>query len=372
MVRKLTEHAAQLKKLYSVDDGRLHGTGAWEKFPFFWFLLFLSYQCTRRCSYCYAFNQVGSGNKAEMDENTFARLLDWIPEVWEANKVKVNAIGFLGGEPLLRTDRIRKIMASIFQKTPGMQGTVYTNADLVDSVNWDDLEDIQWISVNITDTGIDELSRRMKIIGNRSSVINQTIIATLDGCNLERVVEIARFGIENGYHLRFGKDLFRGLDSGYKRKLLRKYHELCDQLEKYILEGYPVHTTFLLDMLIPSWTEDASPYPCGRRIAVVFPDGTIGPCIRDHSYKTGTIFDAEPLNRLQCSGFHYEIAKSGPCGECESRAVCQGGCPHDKMLLTGAAAGKSLACEIHREIIPRLKHLDQMSRERDASRSGKP
>lgn len=80
-----------------------------------------------------------------MDEGTFSRLLDWIPEVWKANNVKVNSIGFLGGEPFLRTDRIRRVMDSVYKNTQGMQGYVYTNGDLVDSVNWDDLEDIQWI-----------------------------------------------------------------------------------------------------------------------------------------------------------------------------------------------------------------------------------
>jgi radical SAM protein with 4Fe4S-binding SPASM domain len=372
MVRKLTEHAAQLKRMYSVDDGRLKGEGGWQKFPLFWFQLFLSYKCTRRCNYCYSFNQVGFENKSEMDDRTFARLLEWIPEVWRANGVKVNAIGFLGGEPLLRTDRIRKVMQSVFAKTPGMQGTVYTNGDLVDSVNWDDLEDIQWASINITDISIEELARRLKIIGARSNVINQTIIATLDDYNLERILEISRFGIENGYRLRFNKNVYRGSDSGYKDRLLQKYHEICDLLEEYIVRGYNVHTIFLLDMLIPSWNYDESPYPCGKRTAVVFPDGTIGPCIRDHSYKTGSIFDADPLAKLQCSQFHFEItqsASSSECLECSLRTTCQGGCPHDKLLWTGTAAGKSVACEIHREIIPRLRYLDQISRDRDAART---
>ncbi|MHB1405893.1 MAG: radical SAM protein [Desulfitobacteriaceae bacterium] len=188
IVRRQTEHVKQLKRMYSHEDGRLKGEGSWEKFPLFWFLLFLSYRCTRRCSYCYAFNQVGDDNKLEMDENTFARLLDWIPEVWKLNNVKVNTIGFLGGEPLLRTDRIKKVMDAVYKNTDGMQGLLYTNGDLIDSVNWDDLEDIQWINTNITDISIEELSRRMNIISERSNVIGQTIVATLDDYNLERVL----------------------------------------------------------------------------------------------------------------------------------------------------------------------------------------
>jgi len=362
-MRRQTEHVKQLKRMYSKEDGRLQGEGGWAKLPFFWFILFLSYECTRRCKYCYAFNQVGDDNKMEMDENTFSRLLEWIPEVWRVNNTKVNTVGFLGGEPLLRTDRIKKVMDSVYKNTDGMQGYLYTNGDLIDSVNWDDLEDIQWIYTNITDISIEELSRRMKIISERSNVINQTIVATMDDYNLERVLDITRFGIENGYRLRYQKDIYRGMDAEYKQRLLKSYHELCDLLENYIIKKYDVHTTFLLDTLIPAWDFESSPYNCGKRLAAVYPDGTVGPCIRDHSFKTGTIFDEDPLSILQCSAFHYDLTKPDlpdECRECECRTACQGGCPHDKMLLTGTASGKSVACELHKEIIPRLRHLDKM------------
>ena len=347
----------------------MQGEDGWEKYPLFWFLLFLSYKCTRKCSYCYTFNQVGIDNEMEMDENTFSRLLEWIPEVWKANNVKVNAIGFLGGEPLLRTDRIRQVMDSVYENTDGMQGFVYTNGDMLDSVNWNDLEDIQWISTNITEISIEELSRKMKIIGERSNVINQTIVATLDDYNLERSLEITRFGIENGYRLRFYRNLYRGLDDDYKKRLLKKYHEICDLLENCITNGYDVHTTFMLDTLIPLWNLESSPYQCGQRVATVFPDGTIGPCVRNHLMKTGTIFDPDPLSKLQCDSFHYDLKKPDipdECRECESRTTCQGGCPNDKLVLTGTTSGKSMVCEIHKEIIPRLKYLEKMKKERAA------
>ena len=363
VMRRITEHRKQLKRMYSIEDGRLRGEGEWGKFALFWFLLFLSYKCTRRCEYCYTFNQVSDDNKMEMDESTFSRLLEWIPEVWKVNNVKVNTVGFLGGEPLLRTDRIKKIMYSVYRNTDGMQGFLYTNGDLVDTVNWDDLEDIQWMTINITDISIEELSRRMKIISERSNAIGQTIVATLDDYNLERILDITRFGTENGYRLRYQKDLYRGLDAEYRKRLLKRYHGLCDLLENYIVKGYDVHTTFLLDTLIPLWDLEYSPYPCGKRISTVYPDGTIGPCIRDHSFKTGTIFDENPLSKIYCETFHYNVTKPeipDECRECESKTTCQGGCPNDRLLLTGTASGKSVMCDIHKEIIPRLRYLDKL------------
>ena len=368
-MRRQTERVKQLKRMYATKDGRLRGDAGWEKLPLFWFLLFLSYKCTRKCSYCYSFTQVGSDNESEMDDNTFSRLLEWIPEVWKANNVKVNAVGFLGGEPLLRTDRIKRVMDSVYDNTDGMQGFLYTNGDVIDSVNWDDLEDIQWISTNITEISIEELSRRMKIVTERSNVIGQTIVATFDDYNLERALDITRFGIENGYRLRYYRDLYRGLDAEYKKRVLKKYHEICDLLENFVVKGFDVHTTFLFDTLIPLWGDESSPYPCGRRLATVFPDGTIGPCIRHHLLKTGTIFDADPMSKIFNVPFQYDFNKAeipDECRECESRTTCQGGCPYDKLVSTGTTSGKSVACEILKEIIPRLRYLEELKKERGA------
>ena len=348
--------------MYASEDGRLKGEGIWKKFPFFWFHLFLSYKCTKRCSYCYSFNQLDNDIQIEMDDNTFSRLLEWIPEVWRINNVKVNAVGFLGGEPLLRTDRIKQVMDAVYTQTDGMQGFLYTNGDLVATVNWDDLEDIQWMSMNITDTDLDEIARRMALIGQRSNVINQTVVATLDDYNLDRILDVSRFGIENGYRLRYNKDLYRGGDALYRQKVLKQYHRLCDLFEDYIVKGYDVHTTFIVDSLVPTWALETSPHPCGKRVATVYPDGSIGPCIRSHLCRTGTIFDENPLDKFQHSDYHYGVTENLPdeCTVCESRTACQGGCPHDKIVLTGSAVGKSVMCEVHREIIPRLRYLEKL------------
>ena len=365
-MRRETEHTKQLKSMYEKDDGRFKLAGEWEKMPAFWFTLFLSYKCTRRCAYCYSYNQDADGNNVEMDDHTFARLLEWIPEVWSMNNVKVNTVGFLGGEPLLRTDRIKQVMDAVYNNTDGMQGYLYTNGDLVDSVNWDNLEDIQWITTSVTDISIEELARRMKIVGEKSNAIGQTIAVTLDDYNLERLLDISRFGVENGYRLRYQKDIYRASDAEYKRRELQKYHELCDLLESYIMQGYYVHTTFLLDTLIPTWEDEVAPYPCGKRNAVVFPDGRVGPCIRDHSFASGTIFDPDPLKIIQCDTFHYDLARediSDECRQCEYRTSCQGGCPYDKILMNGTRAGKSVECKIHKEIIPRLRYLSQLKKE---------
>ncbi|WP_083456019.1 SPASM domain-containing protein [Desulfosarcina cetonica] len=264
---------------------------------------------------------------------------------------------------MLWTDRIRRVMDTVDAQTDGMQGLVNTNGDLVDKVNWDDLAAIQWMSINITDLTIDELARRMRVIQARSNVINQTVAVTLDEKNLARILDIARFAIENGYRLRYNKNLFEGQNAAYHRRLLKSYHALCDLLEDYAQRGFDVHTTFMLDFLIPLWDREASPYPCGKRIATVFPDGSVGPCIREHAFKSGSIFDEDPLSAMQCATYHYEVIQPDipeECHTCEVKTACQGGCPRDKLLLTGNRAGKSIFCDVHREIIPRLRAIEAL------------
>ena len=69
------------------------------------------------------------------------------------------------------------------------------------------------------------------------------------------------------------------------------------------------------------------------------------------------------MSKIQCETFHYNIEEQNlpdECKECESRTACQGGCPFDKLLLTGTTSGKSVVCEIHKEIIPRLRYLEEL------------
>jgi radical SAM protein with 4Fe4S-binding SPASM domain len=169
--------------------------------------------------------------------------------------------------------------------------------------------------------------------------------------------------------LRYYRNIYESHDAEYQRELLKRYHELLDLLEGYVVKGHDVHTTFLFDTLIPLWDDEASPYPCGRRLATVFPDGSIGPCIRHHSLKTGTIFDDDPMTRIYNESFQYNLKRTDipdECRQCESRTVCQGGCPYDKFVSTGTTSGKSVACEIMKEIIPRLKHLEELKKGREA------
>ena len=74
--------------------------------------------------------------------------------------------------------------------------------------------------------------------------------------------------------------------------------------------------------------------------------------------------------KIHNKSFQYDLSRvdiPDECRQCESRTTCQGGCPYDKLVTTGTTSGKSVACDILKEIIPRLRRLDQLKNERDAA-----
>jgi radical SAM protein with 4Fe4S-binding SPASM domain len=351
-------HDRHLKSIYG-QEGKKGGVGNWIDYPFFWYLIFASYKCTKRCPYCYIFNQ--KDIITEMSDSDYERLCDFVCESYNESNIKVANISFLGGEPLLRTDRIKQMMDRVYQRTPGILATIFTNGDLIDQVNWDDVKDLQTWNLHITDLALEEIERRMKVINKNSTSINQTIVATLDFFNLSRIEEVTKFGMENNYRLRYYRNIYEGNNERYKEEFLKKGHAILDILENYKAAGYTVHTTFLFDTLVPRWKlTDHSPYHCGKRLMAIMPDGSISPCIRNHEYKVGTIYDNDLLKKIKVSCFEMNYRREdipAECKVCIVRDTCQGGCPNDRKIAYGTFGGKSPFCKIHKELILRMREL---------------
>jgi len=338
----------------------------WDMTPTFWFPLYLSYKCTRRCPDCFVFNQKNNSQQ-EMSDKIFTDLLEWVAYVSKSHGLNYTMLLFLGGEPLLRTDRIKKLMDYVQEQYPKTIGSIYTNADLVDSVNWDDLRCLNFYNVNITNISIDELQRRMSIIQSQSNPDHQSVVAVMNTYNMSRICDITNFAVENGYLLHYHKNMCGWSEPSYKQLLLKSMHIVCDCLETSLKNGYKIHTTFLFNTIISWWNKDYSPYTCGKRSAVVYPNGTVGVCLRNHFDKVGTIYDKNPLGIIQNEKYHLDYNRKDlpdECSKCDIKDVCQGGCPNDKLFNFGTTKMKSIMCEIYKEIIPRLKYLDTLKENR--------
>lgn len=379
-----------VKKHELEKDERKIGEYPFKSFPLSWITLYLSYKCTRRCPSCYTLNQKDN-DKLEMTDEMFEVLLNFLVKTYNDSDVYHFLITFLGGEPLLRTDRIKRIMDKVNSETPGMAGSIFTNGDLIDKINWDEVYDVNLWNLNVTDISVKEADRRLNVISrkldekdtlkfpmdisstNKSCVqrhgIQLTVVATFDDYNIQgnRIEEMCRMALDNNHRLRLYRNLFKVNDEEYKKLLVKKYHSILDIIENHQAKGNKIFTTFLIDAMVPhDWgyvNEFFTPYTCGKRIISIRADGSVGPCLRNHNYSVGSIYSEKNVTEMvTCPEFRYTYKRDGipeECQVCDVRDVCQSGCPNDKFINNGTFHMKSPWCKVHKEIIPRLMDLQR-------------
>lgn len=359
VIPTLCSRAATTNRLVSKVPG-------YEYVGLFWLTLYLSYKCTRSCSYCYTRHQ--KDIPSEMSDEMFEHLLEFIPKVYIASKVAVMLIIFLGGEPLLRTDRVRRIMDRVNKDGLYCGASLFTNGDLLDTVNWDDVKDVIMWNLNVCDLSLAEIKRRTDIIQKNGNVFRQTIVVTMDDENMEgtRIEDIMRLAIENRHRVRLYRNMYKGLDMEYKKAVIKKFHAAIDVAEEYKAKGYPFSYDFFMGILVPHNWDDfgiTTPYGCGRGVLSVRPDGSISPCLRDHTSDFGkTIYTEDPIQAVKCDSYRWTYKRDDipeDCKKCESRQVCQGGCPNDRLVSYGRFDGKPPFCEVDKEIVPRLMALQR-------------
>lgn len=360
------------------SKNRKFGVDEFKYMPIFFWNFYLSKKCTRKCPQCYTKSSPISD--MEMSDKMFNRLLSFIIELYEKSDVAIHQLTYMGGEPLLRTDRIKAINDIVSEKTEGMVSVVITNGDLLDKVNWNDLGKVAVWGMNINNLPINEISRRIRVIRENNLSRNHTLFATLDYENLEiknRMEEVIIYGLENDCRFRFTINIYKGNDEEYKKKVLSKLHSIIDVCEKYYIKGYEIPTSYILDRIVPHhWDniqthhKNFTPYACGRRVISVKVDGDISPCIRHHDISIGNIYEQPEviLEKLKKPEWEYSYSNKfidSECMSCDVRFVCQGGCPLTRLLLYGKIEGKFPLCQIHKEIIPRLMAITKKVRWKD-------
>ena len=352
-----------IKELFINPDKRIIGLGDSKMFPLYWYQIFPTYRCTRKCGFCFVDKQKGNlRNVPDMNEKTLQRLCEWLPKSYYEHNYLFCMVQFLGGEPLLLTPYIKRIMDAVFEKTPGMIGLLHTNADLWDSVNWDDLDNINIWHLQSGNTDIDELSRRLDIIlshgENLFNGVPSCIAIVWDEYNLSRMEELISFARDRNIALRTYHDYTRSEDEPYKEHLLKRMHDAVDLLEKYKMTS-----NLFLDAFV-KWDYPVSQFPCGSRLITIQPDGSAGVCTREpnlENSRIGTIFDEGLLAKVKTrKDWHVRYNKIGhpeECLTCIVKNTCQGGCIFDRVHRTKKLTGSYAFCKLHKEIFPRLNML---------------
>lgn len=348
-------------ELIKNKNNRIVGKGDYECAPLVWNTIYLTTKCTRKCQGC-STNYI-TKDKKDMTDETLNRLCEWIPETYYNHNKLVSWVIFLGGEPLLVTDKIKKIMDNVHLKTPGMLGQVFTNGDLLDKTNWNDLEHIQSLCLNTTDIDLIEIKRRIEMIEAKG--LQPGLSTVLDEGSFSKVNDILIYAIENNVITLFYRDIFRGNDFKYIDNVLFKLHELCDILEKYKLKGYKIKTDQFYSLFMPRINDRQHTPICGNNTFGISPDGSISCCIRglyNNESKIGTIWDKNIYEQgNSCKRLwerkHDNVGHDDECLSCSVKYSCGGGCTFARFANTGTLIGKYPFCKINKEIYTRLEEL---------------
>lgn len=356
------------EKLYENKDGRwLITKGIHAYFPLYQQSISLTYKCTRRCSDCYVYHQIGDDNKMRMSDEVFEQLCNVVDNSYDRHNVLHQMVNFIGGEPLLETKRIGILSDIIFEKTPGMEIIVYTNGDLVDMINYEDLKRVTFYVLNTTNIPISEIERRLKVLKNKSLNENVSlhIASVLNNFNLDRIEDIVHFSIKNRYKMRFTRNSLEGDDPLYINNLIKGLHKACNILEDYKNKGTQIDTFLMLDNNSFGTTINGRPWSshtCGARTEVIFPDGSIGVCTRAIGHPdsiAGYIWDDDINDKLDSKRKIWKMhhKKYEECRDCEIGHDCNGGCTYDRWLTNKKLDGIHPFCKVYKEILPRLKKL---------------
>lgn len=135
-------------------------------------------------------------------------------------------------------------------------------------------------------------------------------------------------------------------------------------MEKYSSRGYHVSYDYVQDYILPQnwdkYPDIYSRYFCGRGVLSVRPDGSVGPCLRNHEVTAGTIYSEHPNQLMRNDNFRWAYKRPDApqeCKICDIKDICQSGCPNDKLATFGRFDTKSPFCEVYKSVIPRLMEL---------------
>jgi uncharacterized protein len=294
------------------------------------------------------------------------------------------ALTFYGGEPLLRLDLIREIVA----RAPVRSFLIHTNGLLLDQIEPELAERFDTILVSIdgppalTDANrgegvfaqVTKNLRNLVSSGYAGEVIARMTVT--EDTDIETAVrylaENEHFSFSsihwqmdanfwNDYHLR---DFAAWVETNYNpgiRSLVRRWVTTMRD-EGRVLRWYPFLDT-MQDLLLdrPSLLRCG----CGHENYSIMTDGSIAPCpimVGMREYYLGHIATTEP-------GDLAKVPVPGPCTECSIRDFCGGRCLYSAITRPWPEEGQELVCDTVRnlhdalaEALPEVRQLIRSGR----------
>jgi uncharacterized protein len=376
-----TKGKSDLTHSLNLSSGKSHDNEV-----FLYFHLILTDDCNLCCSYCRAREfentdeSADTGHQIQIDPHLPPELnvnLDLLYGFLSRDPSP--SLTFYGGEPLLRTDLIERIM----KEAPVPRFMIQTNGLLLDKINPEIVNRFSTILVSID--GQEELNDANRGKGTYRKVIENIkkicrngyehdIIARMTVTESTDIVEAVHWLSDNPDHsfssvhwqldANFSHDFShrsfeRWVNDSYNPGIFRLAKDWVDHMENTgeVLHWYP-----FLDPMEDLLLKRQSGLRCGSGYAnySIMTDGNIAPCpvmLGMSEYYVGNVRDADPQN--------LKIMRvNGECAHCRILHFCGGRCLYSNITKPWGEPERQVVCStvenLHRSLtnqLPRVKNL---------------
>ena len=173
------------------------------------YVIFTTTDCNARCYYCFEKNHT---NRKKMETSTCDKVVRFIDSNYDGKKIQ---LAWFGGEPLLNTDAIHRIISGCEHNNIDFYSTMITNGILFSNVSQDDLKrwKLKWVQIPLD--GQEEIYNKIKNYIDRDMKTNpfkQVIdnIQYLAGMKIHVLISL-RVNLVNGESLYNLLDLLYSL-----------------------------------------------------------------------------------------------------------------------------------------------------------------
>ena len=296
--------------------------------------------CNARCSYCYE-----KGFKTEtMSDQTADRLVDYILEMPKLDKFYIH---WFGGEPLLNTKVIDKVMSSVYDKLKENGTEVFcyftSNGSLLDKEMAHKAKKLwhaNYFQITIDDIGkkYDDIKNYVnkkynydRVIQNIKYLLDEKIQVILRMNYLPDEVDKVKNIIDVLYE-EFGEVCKNKLLVFDAAPIFESNSGSCSNCEKVYNMSEPAK--YLIEKGLMS-EDDAinlkfkggQCYACHQGSFVVAPNGNLYKCtvtMNDKNAVVGNIYDGVDRNNYYFKWVDPNLPEK--CNKCQFLPLCQGGC----------------------------------------------
>jgi len=287
------------------------------------------------------------------------QVIDYTKFMVEKYKVGKIKLVLLGGEPLLDFPSVKYLATRIKELSCNTKTWMFTNGLLISPETMRLLSDLDiFVILSANNSSEEFILEQCETIVKYQNLARVNI--TIDSSNLERLIELNRQILKNGFYPRLFVENKSFVEKGFIERYIPILSKCLDDVDNYVSD--PNRLIYLYESFDPRWTNEKSPYNVGRSLLSFEPDGTVrtSSALKE-GYLLGKLGDGidyiqamndYPNRRVELPRWSaYGIPE---CERCKTSVVCQGGYPIPKYFAYGRFDKHSPYCKAFKALIPKF------------------